>query len=135
MPRRRLRTDVPVSRWFLRPSDQKVAAALLLAAQVALAMHWLSRRDGPGHWINLDAPPRRSVSFLVDVNTADESELSLLPRIGPKLAARIVAWRTEHGPFRSLTELGEVHGLGPKTLAGIAPYVRALPLDEPNPVP
>ncbi len=55
----------------------------------------------------------------VSINSATAEQLESLPRIGPALAARIVAHRTEHGPFRSVDQLGEVGGIGPKILAGL----------------
>lgn len=57
----------------------------------------------------------------VNVNTADATALESLPGIGPVTAEKIVAWRTEHGAFTSLDELLEVDGIGPKTLADLAP--------------
>ncbi|TWH27043.1 competence protein ComEA, partial [Isoptericola variabilis J7] len=61
---------------------------------------------------------------LVDLNTADAATLETLPGIGPVLAERIVAWRTEHGPFASVDELGEVSGIGPSILAGLRDAAR-----------
>lgn len=52
----------------------------------------------------------------VDVNTADADALQTLPGIGPALAERIIDYRTEHGPFRSVEELLEVKGIGEATL-------------------
>ena len=54
----------------------------------------------------------------VDVNAAGEEELATLPGIGPALARRIIEYRAEHGPFRSVEELLEVKGIGEATLAG-----------------
>jgi competence ComEA-like helix-hairpin-helix protein len=59
----------------------------------------------------------------VDVDRADVSEITRLPRVGPALAQRIVAWRTEHGPFGSLSRLDSVSGVGPKLLDAILPFV------------
>lgn len=53
---------------------------------------------------------------LVNLNTADVSALDTLPGVGPVLAQRIVDWRTEHGKFTSVDELGEVSGIGDKAL-------------------
>lgn len=55
----------------------------------------------------------------VDPNTATEAELTSLPRIGPSLAARIVA----HRPFASVDELVRVPGIGPATLERLRPHV------------
>ena len=59
----------------------------------------------------------------VDVDRADVSEITRLPRVGPALAQRIVAWRSEHGPFGSLSRLDSVSGVGPKLLDAILPFV------------
>jgi len=61
---------------------------------------------------------------LIDLNTADAAALDSLPGVGPVLAQRILDWRTEHGRFSSVDELGEVSGIGDKILAQISPKVR-----------
>jgi len=55
----------------------------------------------------------------VNINTADVAALETLPGVGPAIASRIVAWREENGPFRSVDELGAVSGIGEKTLDGM----------------
>src|SRR5881396_1522529 len=59
----------------------------------------------------------------IDLDRADVSEITRLPRIGPALAQRIVAWRNEHGPFGSLARLDSVPGVGAKLLDAIRPFV------------
>lgn len=54
---------------------------------------------------------------LVNLNTADLAALDTLPGVGPVTAQRILDWRTEHGRFSSVDELGEVSGIGDKALA------------------
>jgi competence protein ComEA len=63
----------------------------------------------------------------VDLNHATAEELRTLPGIGPALAARVVAWRTEHGPFRSVEALESVPGIGHKTATRLRPRVKASP--------
>lgn len=53
------------------------------------------------------------------LNTAEISALDGLPGVGPVLAQRIVDWRTEHGRFTTVDELGEVSGIGEKLLSQI----------------
>jgi len=60
----------------------------------------------------------------VDVNTASATELQELPRIGPKMAARIVQHRRDNGPFGTLDELRRVPGIGPRTVENLR--VRAI---------
>ena len=53
----------------------------------------------------------------VNVNTADAATIATaLDGIGPAKAAAIVAWRQEHGPFKSVDEVGQVKGVGASTL-------------------
>src|SRR5213592_2438117 len=59
----------------------------------------------------------------IDLDNADVSDITRLPRVGPALAQRIVAWRSEHGPFGSLSRLDSVSGVGPKLLDAILPFV------------
>jgi hypothetical protein len=59
----------------------------------------------------------------IDLDRADVSEITRLPRIGPALAQRIVAWRAEHGPIGSLARLDSVPGVGAKLLDAIRPFV------------
>lgn len=53
-----------------------------------------------------------SVPGLLSLNKASAVELEALPGIGPALAGRIVEYRDQHGPFRSVEELQNVPGIG-----------------------
>ena len=48
----------------------------------------------------------------VNINTAGVEELKALPGIGPSKAAAIVAYRDQHGKFKSVDELKQVKGIG-----------------------
>ena len=65
-----------------------------------------------------NAQPSRPTQ-LININRASAAELEQLPGIGPKLAARIVAYREEHGPFQRKEELLNVPGIGTKKFARI----------------
>ena len=58
----------------------------------------------------------------INLDRADASELTRLPRIGSGLAARIVADRERHGSFGSLAGFDRVAGIGPTVLEAVAPY-------------
>ena len=60
----------------------------------------------------------------IDPNRASADEIDRLPRVGPALAGRIVAWREAHGPFRSLADLDSVPGVGPALLEELAPHLQ-----------
>ncbi|HOV78832.1 MAG TPA: ComEA family DNA-binding protein [Bacillota bacterium] len=51
---------------------------------------------------------------LVNINTADVSQLDTLPGIGPALAQRIIQYREANGPFRTPEDLKNVSGIGDK---------------------
>jgi competence protein ComEA len=51
----------------------------------------------------------------VNINTADSRQLETLPRIGPKVALRILEYRKANGPFKKTADLMKVKGIGPKT--------------------
>lgn len=59
----------------------------------------------------------------IDVNLADANELTALPRIGPRLAERIIADRQSYGPFDDVQSLTRVKGIGPKTAAKLEPWI------------
>src|SRR3990172_5430537 len=59
----------------------------------------------------------------VNINTASAEQLSTLPGIGPKLAARIVDHRQKSGAFKSTQELMNVQGIGEKNYQSLQPYL------------
>jgi competence ComEA-like helix-hairpin-helix protein len=58
----------------------------------------------------------------IHLNSATLSELVELPGIGEALAARIIAYRSDHGPFRSVDDLVGVSGIGPRTVDGLREF-------------
>ncbi|MFW0111776.1 helix-hairpin-helix domain-containing protein [Rothia sp. CCM 9416] len=64
-----------------------------------------------------------ATDHLVNINTAEASELQTLPQVGPVLAESIIAWREEHGGFQSVDELDQVSGIGPSKLEKLRPLV------------
>jgi len=74
-----------------------------------------------GGWAaNISSPSKNQRLFAakLDINTATEKELKLIPGIGPVIAARIIAAR----PFRSADDLKKVNGIGDKKYDQIRPY-------------
>jgi competence protein ComEA len=53
----------------------------------------------------------------IHLNQATAEQLQLLPGVGPALSVRIVSYREEHGPFRSVDQLVAVKGIGEAKLA------------------
>lgn len=57
------------------------------------------------------AATQASTAVRININLATAAELDALPGIGPALAARIIAYRTQNGPFASVEELSNVKGI------------------------
>jgi len=60
----------------------------------------------------------------VNLNDATAPELIALPGIGPAMAQRIIAYRSEHGRFTSVNDLDRVKGIGPALLRRVRPFIR-----------
>jgi competence protein ComEA len=68
--------------------------------------------------------PGAAGDAVIDLNAADQAALETLPGIGPGLAARILAWRDEHGRFTAVEDLLDVSGIGDGRFADLRDRVR-----------
>ena len=59
----------------------------------------------------------------IDINRAELWLLEALPGIGEVLAQRIVDYRSENGPFKTIENLLKVSGIGPATFEQIKDYI------------
>jgi competence protein ComEA len=55
----------------------------------------------------------------VNLNTATPEQLDQLDGVGPATARKIIAYRQQHGGFRSVGELDRVPGIGPARMAAL----------------
>lgn len=69
------------------------------------------------------AAPSAGAGERVNLNTATSEQLQTLPRVGPKMAQKILDYRQAHGRFSSVQELDAVPGIGPTMLAALEPLV------------
>lgn len=78
--------------------------------------------------VKIDTVDRDSLSLQatekININTAGADELETLPGIGAVYAGRIISYREEHGPFKSLEELVKVKGIGKKRLDKLKPFIK-----------
>lgn len=74
-----------------------------------------------------EAPARKSnrkqLTGKLNLNTANEEQLQLLPTVGPAKAERIVAWRAKNGGFKRIADLRRVKGFGYKTFKKLEPFL------------
>ncbi len=66
-----------------------------------------------------EEPRSKNLQGHININTASPQELQLLPRIGKSISQRIVDYRQKR-PFKRVTQLKRVKGIGPTTYKNIA---------------
>lgn len=108
-----LRSEPPPAAWSAADADGTTARLLARSGEAAERAEQASRPLGAAERL--------------DPNTASATELERLPRVGPGLAAKIVARRESAGPFRTLADLDSVPGVGPALLAEVAPHLALAP--------
>jgi competence protein ComEA len=92
---------------------------LNLAAPLTDGTQILVPKSGPPGAVVPGGGTAGSSSGLINVNSASAAELETLSGIGEVLAATIIEYREQNGPFASVDELMDVSGIGPATLEEI----------------
>jgi len=64
-----------------------------------------------------------TITGKLNLNTATEEQLMLLPTVGPSKAERIITWRKKNGAFKRVADLRRVKGFGYKTFKRLEPYL------------
>jgi competence protein ComEA len=67
--------------------------------------------------------PTPDQAGVINVNTASQDQLTMLPLIDDQLAINIVDYRNTNGPFNSLDDLMNVKGMTQEKLDQIRPYL------------
>ncbi len=111
--------------------DRKAALILLGLAGIGLVVRLaVGGTAAPGASLDRDSLAAQASRLArplnpgerIDVDRASAAELTRLPRVGPGIAARIVADREMGGPFGSLEGLDRVVGVGATLLEAVAPF-------------
>jgi len=136
MSRLRLRLRLP------RLTFNQIARPLCVIAGVALLVLSMG-----GTWTTADAAPgslpalassgaltpsptkpgvpivKKELTGKININTATEDQLMLLPTVGPAKAERVVTWRKKNNGFKRIADIRRVKGFGYKTFKRLEPYL------------
>ncbi|MBA3458239.1 MAG: helix-hairpin-helix domain-containing protein [Deltaproteobacteria bacterium] len=99
---------------WMTSATANAAPAAQLAAQA---------NSGPTEAAPAPRKMKRTVAGKLNLNTATEDELMLLPSVGPAKAERIVTWRRKNGGFKRAADLRRVKGFGYKTFKRLEPLL------------
>jgi len=96
-----------------------------LSADTAFAVKYGSASENKAeiHYSKSKTISKKLLPHSININTANQKELELLPRIGPATAKHILEYRKAKGAFKTMDELVNVKRIGPKTLEKIRPYL------------
>ena len=94
--------------------NRRGTALLAVAALLALVLSW--------GYAQTSTPKGK-----VNINTATAAELEVLPRVGPKVAQRIIDYRTQHGNFKRVEEIMKVQGIGEKVFGELRDLITVGP--------
>ncbi len=118
------RKTVPLG---LRRADQMALWGLVVAASVVIGLWCVHEEFFGGGTIDIDRAAPDPALFTLDINTAEQPELELLPGVGETLARRIIDSREQAGPFVDHEDLRRITGIGPLTLERMRPHLRPMP--------
>jgi competence protein ComEA len=69
------------------------------------------------------APPAAHKGGQVNLNTATAEQIALLPRVGIKVAQRVIDYRKTNGAFKRVEDLMQVKGIGEKQFLTLKSYL------------
>jgi competence protein ComEA len=98
-----------------------VAVQISVVLAITATLFFLIGRWSIGSSTPAEAAER--VGPALDLNRATKAELRLVPGLGDALSQRVIDYRERSGGFRSLDDLRQVHGIGPKILERIRPHL------------
>ena len=105
-----------------QPFDYSISDSIFQDRSAKPSRGFASTSDSAGS-ISPSVTATRSLSKLsiININTATKNDLTQLPGIGEVYAERIIIYRADHGPFRTVDELENIPGIGKKKLERIKP--------------
>ncbi|MGA9752274.1 MAG: helix-hairpin-helix domain-containing protein [Acidobacteriota bacterium] len=122
-----------IGRWMVALAGMMVAGALTVSGlptsaatpqqQASAVKVQKAQRTPKAQKAQRKPKAAKTIEGKINLNSASAEELDALPRIGPKVAQRMVEYRTAHNGFKTVDELRNVKGIGPKLLEAIRPYL------------
>ena len=111
--------------------DARVADAIAAAGGVTTLadpghLPNMAQRVNDGRQINVPFMKSGTTAAKLDINTAAQTELDAVPGMPPGLGAEIVQYRTEWGPFTSMSQLHSDLGVDSATVTGLEHYLRVV---------
>lgn len=111
--------------------DARVADAIAAAGGVTTLadpghLPNMAQRVNDGRQVNVPFMKAGTTAAKLDVNTAVEADLDAVPGMPPGLAAEIVQYRDEWGPFTSMSQLHSDLGVDSATVTGLEHYLRVV---------
>ena len=95
---------------------------LKLGLAVALAL--TAPSTGSVWWPQPAEAAAAVLQGVLNLNTASQEQLVLLPGVGESRARAIMALRKQRGGFKKVDELTDVKGIGEAALAKLRPYLK-----------
>ena len=86
----------------------------------------MAQRVNDGRQINVPYMKSGTTAARLDINTAAQADLAAVPGMPPGLAAEIVQYRDEWGPFTSMSQLHADLGVDLATVTGLEHYLRVV---------
>ena len=109
---------------WLRDHDQTFVAVFVALFLVIVGANWVKLSGWGAAPLEVDRLPARRFDFRIDINKASWVEWSQIEDIGEATARKIVEDRKTNGPFRNVSDLLRVKGIGPKTLDRMRPFLK-----------
>jgi competence protein ComEA len=106
--------------WGEAPAQAADPPAVGAAQNAATPPPALASADPPP--VPRESHPAKPPPTPVNINTATLAQLQALPGVGAVMAQRILDYRSQHGPFKTVEQLQDVKGIGPKKFAKLAPW-------------
>ena len=115
--------------WAFSPVESAVLVVLLAGLVCAVAIKVVQRTRPAGDGIHV-VTVREHFEHRIDLNTATQQELILVPGIGNSRAHKILDYRSKHGRFATVSDLAAVDGFNAKLVDQLSRYLFVDPQDR-----